>query len=553
VVFTNLRLVEVRWLTYPFEMKKHNGLGLAGLALSVCLGLLPAAQAVDTRAAWDFNKLEKIDAANQVRAVFGYNTFSSLNDDYSFYVDGEDAFSNVLLAPCLMSELFDSKYWPFNACIEGIDSRKVGTSQWVPGALSSTQLGKPTTSILKKGIDTHVGEMRAYDPNFFRPAGYKSTLWELNSPHSNGNKYLVRAAIYGWDINKDISTYDGGLQKYFRLEVLPVEVPGNKVITQDQIVIQEFPQNYEYRVRLRLAVFVKSISGWFFSRLSDPKFVREFATPDGRLEISGKPALVPVGITNVLPKSATPTDFCADFTNFCETNQVLFDRAITFSDLESWDPKVLGQWERVPGGVKTAATLSIWRVDTSRLADAFRDESAESQKCIADLYGKGARVFLGAVMSNASLYQSTPPSWDDVNKSFVFKVGSPHLDEHGQPNKGNYTLYIPIEMAKCRWGEASSTGKAEIQVVNADGTSSITTVAATTENGNLRFNIAGFGYSSPTVKIRMGSNIGKISSPISPTPNAVVQTALKCVKGKTVKKVVGAKPVCPSGYKKVPA
>jgi hypothetical protein len=27
--------------------------------------------------------------------------------------------------------------------------------------------------------------------------------------------------------------------------------------------------------------------------------------------------------------------------------------------------------------------------------------------------------------------------------------------------------------------------------------------------------------------------------------------AIKCVKGKTVKKVVGVKPVCPSGYKKV--
>jgi hypothetical protein len=29
--------------------------------------------------------------------------------------------------------------------------------------------------------------------------------------------------------------------------------------------------------------------------------------------------------------------------------------------------------------------------------------------------------------------------------------------------------------------------------------------------------------------------------------------AIKCVKGKTVKKVVGVKPVCPSGYKKVAA
>jgi len=528
-------------------MKKCQSLGFAVLALSVGLGLLPAAQAVDTRAAWDFNKLEKIDSATQVRAVFGFNPFSSLNDDYSFYFDGDIAFSNVMLAPCEMAELFDSKYQGFNACIEGIDSRKVGTSQWLPGVLSATQLGKPTTSIVKKGVDSHMGEMRPYDPNFFRPTGYKATLWNLKSPHSAGSKYLLRAAISGYDNGKDLSTYDGGLQKYFRLEVLPVSTPANSVVTQDQVVVQEFPANYEYQVRLKLAVFVKSISGWFFSRLSDPTFVREFRTGTGRLQISGKPALVPIGITNVFPKPTIPADFCADFTKFCETNQVISDRAVTFGDLEGWDPEVLGQWESVPGGVKTAATLSVWRVDTSRLADAFRDEGTESQKCIADLYGKGARVFLGAVMSNASLYQSTPPAWDDTNKSFAFKVASPHLDERGQPNKGSYTLYIPTEMAKCRWGESSSSGKAEIQVVNANGTTSVTTVAATTEDGNLRFNISGFGYSSPTIKIRMGKDIK------APVADAVIKKpiTIKCVKGKTVKKVVGVKPVCPSGYKKV--
>jgi hypothetical protein len=126
-------------------------------------------------------------------------------------------------------------------------------------------------------------------------------------------------------------------------------------------------------------------------------------------------------------------------------------------------------------------------------------------------------------------------------------VASPHLDERGQPNKGSYTLYIPTEMAKCRWGDATSNAKAEVQIVNSDGKSSVTTVAATTENGNLRFNISGFGYSSPTIKIRMGKDIK------APVADAVIKKpiTIKCVKGKTVKKVVGVKPVCPSGFKKV--
>jgi len=529
---------------------KTLGIGVTGI-----LTLSGGAQglAVDNRASWDFNKLEKIDATSQTRAVFGFNALSSINDDYSFYFDGADAFSQTLIAPCEMTELFDSKYWPFNPCIEGIDSRKVGASQWVTGSLSPTQLGKPTMSIDKKGLDTHVGEMRPYDPKFFRPVGYKATIWNLGNKHKGGSNYLLRAALYGSDVDKDLSSYDGGLQKYFRLEILPVSMPLNIAVTQDQLVVQEFPEDYEFRVRLKLAVFIKSISGWFFSRLSDPTIKREFKTAEGRLEISGRPALVPIGITNVLPKTATPKEFCADLPRFCETNQVLFDRAVTFGDLESWDPKVLGQWEGVPGGVKTAATISVWRVDTSRLSEAYTGQSAESQRCLADLYGKGARVFLGAVMSNASLYQNTPPSWDEVNKSFVFKVASPHLDQNGQPNKGSYTLYIPLEQAKCRWGNATTNAKAEVQVINSDGKSSITTIAATTENENLRFNIAGFGYSSPTIKIRMGNDIsGPIGSKVANSPSPL-KMAIKCVKGKAVKKVVGAKPVCPSGYKKVAA
>ena len=214
---------------------------------------------------------------------------------------------------------------------------------------------------------------------------------------------------------------------------------------------------------------------------------------------------------------------------------------------------MLGQWEGVPGGVKTAATISVWRVDTSRLSEAYTGQSTESQRCLAELYGKGARVFLGAVMSNASLYQNTPPSWDEVNKSFVFKVASPHLDQNGKPNKGSYTLYIPLEQAKCRWGNATTNAKAEVQVVNSDGKSSITTIAATTENENLRFNIAGFGYSSPTIKIRMGNDIsGPIGSTTASKP-ANKKIAIKCVNGKTVKKVLAIKPVCPKGFKQVPA
>jgi hypothetical protein len=225
----------------------------------------------------------------------------------------------------------------------------------------------------------------------------------------------------------------------------------------------------------------------------------------------------------------------------------LYNKAFTFTNEEGSDPASLGRWESAPGGVRTVATLSSWSLDSTFFYQMASDTSAT--KCMMDVYGysANARIFQGAVFSNATMFQTSPPEWDAVNNSFSFKVASPHLDERGVTNKGFYTLYIPTEMAKCRWGEAVSSARAEVQIINSDGKTSITTLAATTEDGNLRFNVSGFGYSSPTIKIRMGKDIkAPVAEVIS---NKAI--AIKCVKGKTVKKVVGVKPVCPIGFKKV--
>jgi hypothetical protein len=157
---------------------------------------------------------------------------------------------------------------------------------------------------------------------------------------------------------------------------------------------------------------------------------------------------------------------------------------------------------------------------------------------------------MGAVSSNATLYQGTPPEWDEVSKSFSFKVASPHLDEKGSPNKGFYTLYIPIEQANCRWGQDASLPQAQVQIVNKDGTSSVTTAVATQENGLLRFNITGFGYSSPTIRLKMGEQSFAPAQTIQKTTSGQAKKVISCVKGKSVKQVVSLNPKCPAGYKK---
>jgi len=79
----------------------------------------------------------------------------------------------------------------------------------------------------------------------------------------------------------------------------------------------------------------------------------------------------------------------------------------------------------------------------------------------------------------------------------------------------------------------------------------VTTSVATQENGMLRFNISGFTYSAPIIRIRMGQGDFKPAqrSPIK-SVTGPKKKVLICVKGKLTKQIVAASPKCPAGYKK---
>jgi hypothetical protein len=497
------------------------------------------------RATWDISELPTL-SSEQTRALFGFTALTSIQDDHSWATDigANNSFQSVL-APCSSFSKIDMNY---TACIESVSYRKIGSTTWLVSDLSKVQLGEPTTTIVKGKLT--VGKL-AYDAVTGRPDGDKATFWSMpKAPHFGGSDYMLRSRFFG-------SSNQMG-QMTFKTELLPITYPDNGgTVTQDKVIVQEFPKDIEYKVRLRMGVFMKTLTGWFFGRLNSPTIDRN--GPQGYLEITGAPAFVPIGITDVIETAKADQYFdpqwCADvrkqLNTPCGNMNKLYGKAFLFNLNDGWGPDSLSRWEAAPGGVKTAATLSYWSLDSSYwYASATNFDTSQ---CSAQLYGVNARVFQGAVFSNATLFQVSPPSWDESNQSFVFKVAAPHLDENNELNKGSYTLYIPSDMAKCRWGDATSSAKAEVQIVDSNGKTSVTTIAASTENGNLRFNISGFGYSSPTIKIRMGSSIAKISEPLVATPKTLVQTTIKCVKGKTVKKVVGVKPVCPSGYKKVAA
>ncbi len=515
------------------------------LAAIICsLSISQSAFAEDKRSLWDMSKLASL-SSGQTRAIFGYSPATSISDNYSFSQDGlisrgnqNWSFKSVLM-PCSAFKEIDRNY---TACIEKVSSRKIGTTTWTNGVLSNSQLGE-SNAILKGGI---VPGKIIYDgtvrPDGIRTDGDRATIWTLkDANHQGGSNYLVRA------------NYVGGAApngNRLSLEIFPISMGSNeKVLNEDSITIGEFPSDVEYQVKLRLGVFIKTLTGWFFGRLTSPVIDRN--GPEGYLEVAGLPARVPVGITQPLIASEVKnyldptwcTELGYEWDKNCGPTQAIIGVPYTAGQAP---PGLLEQLEKAPGGVTTISTLSYWKIETSYFYTTAQNPS-ESQKCVSELYGVNARVFQGAVLSNASLFQTSSPTWNEINQSFTFKLASPHLDEINKPNIGFYTLYLPLELAKCRWGSAVTNAKAEVQIVNSAGISTVTTIAATIENGMLRFNISGFGYSSPTIVIRMKSEVSQVRS----EPVVVKgKSTITCIKGKLTKKVTGLAPKCPAGYKK---
>jgi hypothetical protein len=523
----------------PYDLVMRKKIFVVSLALVVLAGL-PSAVGLERRALWDLGKLPVLDQS-ETRALFGYNPVTSINEDYSWQVPAPyNAFQSVL-APCADTAQIDPNY---TACIESVSFRIIGSEVWKSASLSTSSLGLPTMTLKGKAIDPDVGAL-AYDPQYFRPAGDKASVWSLpGARHAGGDNYLLRARFFG-QVNAT-SQVDGGLAIRFKVELLPISFPKTKsTFTQDQMVVQEFPKNYEYNVKLKLGVFVKSLSGWFFGRLNNPIINR--SGPEGILEITGEPARIPIGITDAM-KSATAKQYfdplwCGENELRCLFSEKLADKASSYSSEGNDSPNMLARWEGVPGGVKTVATISSWSLDSDQFESKV-NASRESLSCLNTVAGgNSARVFLGAVFSNATLFQTSPPTWNNNDQSFVFQVAAPHLNESGKPNLGTYTLYIPLDQANCRWGAQASAARASVQIVNSDGTVQVATAVAKTENEMLRFNISGFGYSSPTIRIKMGE--GEFSK------TTLLRTVIQCSKGKVKKSITGVKPVCPKGYKRV--
>ena len=184
-------------------------------------------------------------------------------------------------------------------------------------------------------------------------------------------------------------------------------------------------------------------------------------------------------------------------------------------ELNAWLPFI---------GDKATANLSTWSVRT-----LSSDEMAGADSCLKD-----EKKIAGIVTTNATQYSPGPPKFVKSTGTLDYRVAAPHYRSGGGTFLGTYNLIMRSELARCLYRFSNAPLNASISVVDDDGVTTVGTKNVSEKDGWIKIAAYGFGFSSPTIKVKFVS--GKLKT-------------IVCIKGKTVRTITGAKPACPKGFK----
>ena len=529
---------------------------------------------------WDDSKIEGIDTS----------FFLGLNQDQTseeFKISSFNFCTSVLEIPCKNSDsnLYNAvlqvctSSTEFN-CIQSLSAR-IGEGEWIEGIQSE-----------KSGY----GSLRFFagDSSQGIPNGQGASLWHFKGiSHSGGNDFYLRTELQK-------STYGNGIPRLFA-QITPTTkragrffsgniAAGIRKPNQNAIDFSDYcswsegcddgnrcfaifsksecldawphPRGVSYKLILRLnSKFSSFMQGRVENAVVSVEDKGDFQT----FTIEAEPMSVPV-LQGWVKDNALNPEIYEHLNNFYQKYGVVGKSFTEFSISN-------GQWtranmERKPVFYdefyfdeynmwlkefqnKTSGRKSIWQ-----LRSLESSEMSKASECISR--GKG---FTGLVSSNAGAYIASPPTFNTATDSLDYKVASAHFDEKGNEFIGNYRFVIRQDVARCIYGFSSGPIKATVSVTSANGENQTSSTSTLEKDGWLYFNASGFTFSSPTIKVKLSQDapakVTNQSEAIASTPiqtaivekSKIVSKTITCIKGKTAKKVSGANPKCPTGYK----
>lgn len=172
---------------------------------------------------------------------------------------------------------------------------------------------------------------------------------------------------------------------------------------------------------------------------------------------------------------------------------------------------------------------------------------------------EAATTIAGFVATNATQFIDTWPTFNRAEGSLEYTVAAPHFEPDGKTVfKGTYDVAISEDVARCIYGFSAAPIKATVQVTSSTGQEQIATTTLRRENGILFMSANGFTFSSPTIKVRLYQDKAAESLPATKVEIVKVKKATKiisksisCTRGSSTRKISGANPRCPKGYKLV--
>ena len=123
------------------------------------------------------------------------------------------------------------------------------------------------------------------------------------------------------------------------------------------------------------------------------------------------------------------------------------------------------------------------------------------------------------------------------------------------------------DVARCVYGFSKAPIKGSISITSDKGEEKVATELIKESNGWVSLSANGFTYSAPTIRVKLSQDkpepvkVEETTPVAAPAPNQEVQKVAKsnvaskkksitCTNGKLTKKIVGANPKCPTGFKK---
>ena len=315
--------------------------------------------------------------------------------------------------------------------------------------------------------------------------------------------------------------------------------------------IKGFPTGYRFGITIN---FNDKLNGWFHGRVHLPNIVTSDWKNGESVSIEADPVLIP-SLVFMVPNAQVPEAIRSILATGQEiglkgdgvnTAQISEDLAgpLTMDLVTGFTPAYKNT---------ATSTDSYWSFKT------LNTNSDSVNKCSSN-NGNLA----GLVTTNALSYAAGPPTFDSTTGSLVYKVASPHYQADGKVAVGTYDLSIRSDVARCVYGFSKAPIHAEVSVLSQDGVAQVATTILSEKDGWLYLSANGFGYSNPTITVKLTQDApAPAPSPtpvvtatptpaatVTPAPKVPVKSSITCIKGKTSKTVTALKPTCPKGYKK---